>query len=45
MVKHFKGIWTDLDKVDAKALYVHFPKGPAKKVALVSGLGKPTGCI
>jgi len=31
--------------VPTKELYKLFPKGPAKKVALVSGLGKPTGCI
>jgi len=31
--------------VSTKDLYKLFPKGPAKKVALVSGLGKPTGCI
>jgi TusE/DsrC/DsvC family sulfur relay protein len=31
--------------VDTKALYALFPKGPAKKVARISGLGKPTGCI
>jgi tRNA 2-thiouridine synthesizing protein E len=31
--------------VPTKNLYKLFPKGPAKKVALVSGLGKPTGCI
>lgn len=31
--------------VPTKTLYQLFPKGPAKKVALVSGLGKPTGCI
>jgi len=38
MVKHFKGVWTDLDKVDAKALYIHFPKGPAKQASKVAGL-------
>ncbi len=31
--------------VSTKLLYQLFPKGPAKKVAYVSGLGKPTGCI
>ena len=31
--------------VPTKQLYKLFPKGPAKKIALVSGLGKPTGCI
>jgi tRNA 2-thiouridine synthesizing protein E len=31
--------------VPTKELYKLFPKGPAKKVALVSGLTKPTGCI
>ena len=38
MVKHFKGIWTDLDKVDTKALYVHFPMGPAKQAGKIAGL-------
>jgi tRNA 2-thiouridine synthesizing protein E len=38
MVKHFKDVWTDLPKVDAKALYVHFPKGPAKQASKVAGL-------
>lgn len=31
--------------VNTKLLYQLFPKGPAKKVAYVSGLKKPTGCI
>jgi TusE/DsrC/DsvC family sulfur relay protein len=31
--------------VPTKEIYKLFPKGPAKKVAYVSGLGKPTGCI
>lgn len=31
--------------VPTKELYKLFPKGPAKKVAYVSGLGKPSGCI
>ena len=31
--------------VSTKELYKLFPKGPAKKVAYVSGLTKPTGCI
>jgi TusE/DsrC/DsvC family sulfur relay protein len=31
--------------VDTKTLYALFPKGPAKKVARIAGLGKPTGCI
>lgn len=31
--------------VPTKALYQLFPKGPAKKVAKISGLTKPTGCI
>lgn len=38
MVKHFKGIWTDLDKVDTKSLYVHFPMGPAKQAGKIAGL-------
>lgn len=31
--------------VPTKQLYKLFPKGPAKKVAYVAGLKKPTGCI
>lgn len=31
--------------VPTKELYQLFPKGPAKKASMVSGLGKPTGCI
>lgn len=38
MVKHFKALWTDLPKVDAKALYVHFPMGPAKQGSKIAGL-------
>ena len=38
MVKHFKSVWTDLAKVDSKALYEHFPKGPAKQAGKIAGL-------
>ena len=31
--------------VPTKQLFKLFPKGPAKKVAKVSGLGKPEGCV
>lgn len=31
--------------VPTKELYQLFPKKPAKKIAYVSGLGKPHGCI
>ena len=31
--------------VGTKELYALFPKGPAKKVARIAGLGKPKGCI
>ncbi len=31
--------------VNTKELFALFPKGPAKKVARVSGLGKPEGCV
>lgn len=31
--------------VPTKELYALFPKGPAKKAALIAGLPKPTGCI
>ena len=36
---------TKSTEVNTKELYALFPKGPAKKAAMVSGLGKPTGCI
>ncbi len=31
--------------VPIKELYLLFPKGPAKKVAYIAGLKKPSGCI
>jgi tRNA 2-thiouridine synthesizing protein E len=31
--------------VSTKQLFGLFPKGPAKKVAKISGLGKPEGCV
>ena len=31
--------------VSTKDLFVLFPKGPAKKVARIAGLGKPEGCV
>jgi tRNA 2-thiouridine synthesizing protein E len=31
--------------ISTKLLFTLFPKGPAKKVAKVSGLGKPEGCV
>ncbi len=36
---------TKLSGVGTKELYQLFPKGPAKKVARIAGLGKPKGCI
>ena len=36
---------TKIGGVPTKELYQLFPKGPAKKVAYVSGLKKPSGCI
>ncbi len=38
MVKHFKDVWTHLDKVDAKSLYEFFPRGPAKQASKIAGL-------
>lgn len=32
-------------EVTTKELFKLFPKGPAKKVSKISGLGKPEGCI
>ncbi|MEW6181387.1 MAG: TusE/DsrC/DsvC family sulfur relay protein [Chloroflexota bacterium] len=31
--------------VSTKDLFALFPKGPAKKVARIAGLGKPEGCV
>lgn len=31
--------------LSTKELFKLFPKGPAKKVAKISGLGKPEGCV
>lgn len=31
--------------IPTKLLFKLFPKGPAKKVAKISGLGKPEGCV
>jgi dissimilatory sulfite reductase related protein len=31
--------------VTTKDLFILFPKGPAKKVAKIAGLGKPEGCV
>lgn len=36
---------TQMGGVTTKELYQLFPKGPAKKVAYVAGLKKPSGCI
>ena len=31
--------------ISTKDLFALYPKGPAKKVARISGLGKPEGCV
>jgi tRNA 2-thiouridine synthesizing protein E len=31
--------------ISTKELFSLYPKGPAKKVAKISGLGKPEGCV
>ena len=31
--------------LSTKELFTLYPKGPAKKVARISGLGKPEGCV
>ena len=36
---------TDGAGVTTKELFALFPKGPAKKVAKIAGLGKPEGCV
>jgi dissimilatory sulfite reductase related protein len=32
-------------EISTKDLFTLFPKGPAKKVAKIAGLGKPEGCV
>ncbi len=36
---------TTASGVSTKDLFGLFPKGPAKKVAHIAGLGKPEGCV
>jgi TusE/DsrC/DsvC family sulfur relay protein len=36
---------TDGTGMTTKELFSLYPKGPAKKVAKISGLGKPEGCV
>ena len=36
---------TNAAGVSTKEMFSLFPKGPAKKVARISGLGKPEGCV
>ncbi|MHB0967249.1 MAG: TusE/DsrC/DsvC family sulfur relay protein [Bellilinea sp.] len=31
--------------ISTKDLFALYPKGPAKKVAKIAGLGKPEGCV
>lgn len=31
--------------ISTKELFALYPKGPAKKVAKIAGLGKPEGCV
>ncbi len=31
--------------ISTKEMFALFPKGPAKKVAHIAGLGKPEGCV
>ncbi len=39
-----RAITTNAD-ISTKEMFALFPKGPAKKVAKISGLGKPEGCV
>ncbi len=32
-------------RISTKELFALYPKGPAKKVAKISGLSKPEGCV
>ena len=36
---------TSNSSITTKELFTLFPKGPAKKVARIAGLGKPEGCV
>ncbi len=36
---------TSQSGISTKEMFSLFPKGPAKKVARISGLGKPEGCV
>ena len=36
---------TAVGGVPTKELFALFPKGPAKKVSKIAGLGKPEGCV
>jgi TusE/DsrC/DsvC family sulfur relay protein len=36
---------TTAANVSTKEMFTLFPKGPAKKVAKIAGLGKPEGCV
>ncbi len=36
---------TTTSGVSTKEMFALFPKGPAKKVSRISGLGKPEGCV
>jgi len=36
---------TNSTGISTKDLFALFPKGPAKKVAKIAGLGKPEGCV
>ena len=36
---------TSMAGVSTKEMFALFPKGPAKKVARLAGLGKPEGCV
>lgn len=36
---------TTMAGITTKEMFQLFPKGPAKKVAKISGLGKPEGCV
>jgi TusE/DsrC/DsvC family sulfur relay protein len=36
---------TTMAGVSTKEMFALFPKGPAKKVSRIAGLGKPEGCV
>lgn len=41
LVKHFKKLWKDVDKVDSKFFFTLFPESPDKQSSKIAGLPRP----